>query len=261
MAFAGSGQDRTTGRFAARASLPARTADESLPASTVTEQAAAAAAAISPNSNNQIRFVASPASADLAPQLTPDLDQQLPGPDVWITATPAAIRAAMESGEVAAVLGQDIELPSDLFERMERMLVQRAQNSLGLARRAGVAVGGLEKCRAAIQTQGAGNSSPSAAFGAALALLAGDAAGGSAKKFFKMLNGQPAVIPMRCSRALSAAELGRPFDRDRQVHVIVRPGGLADRIETELLRLNAFRGIELELEPSIAGPMLEDTDE
>jgi hypothetical protein len=108
--------------------------------------------------------------------------------------------------------------------RIEAGLARRLVEAVALARKAGQAVAGLEKTRAALMS------------GKAALLL--QAADGSAR-------GRTALRPppgenTRVS-CLLAHELGLAFGRDSVIHAAVLAGGLADRVRDEALRLSGIR--------------------
>ena len=69
--------------------------------------------------------------------------------------------------------------------------------------------------------------------------------------FYQTIERQPDLpIVALCS----AAELGRAIGRDRVVHLLILPGGLADRLLAEAGRLEGFVGesVSLSREPSLS---------
>jgi hypothetical protein len=100
---------------------------------------------------------------------------------------------------------------------------------LGMARRAGAAVGGYEKVAAKISS------------GAAGALLqARDAAEDGRRKMRSMARAGDAELPV--VECLDAAEMGRAFGQDRYVHVALDRGPLTRRILDQAARLAELRG-------------------
>lgn len=166
-----------------------------------------------------IRFVLGPED-----EVVPDLAGRLPGRGMWVTADAATLAQAVKRGHFARAARRPVRVPPDLAGQVERLLARRLVDLVALARRAGEAVAGLEKTRAAL----VGGK-------AALLVQAGD---GSARErgALRPPEGENTLVS-----ALSGDELGMAFGRDRVVHAAVLAGGLADRIKAEALRLQGVR--------------------
>ncbi len=166
-----------------------------------------------------IRFVKGPDGSVVA-----DLGQGLPGRGLWVAATREALDQAATGRQFARAQRGPVEVPADLTHRVEAGLAARAQSLIGLARRAGAAVAGFEKTRAALK----GGT-------AHLLISARDGAADGRAKL--------AALAADCVRAegLTAAELGSVFGRDHAVHVAVTDVGLAARIGDALARLDDVR--------------------
>jgi predicted RNA-binding protein YlxR (DUF448 family) len=175
-----------------------------------------------------VRFVVGPDGA-----VVPDIDERLPGRGMWVTAARDVLARAMAKGAFARAAGQKVTVDAALVGRVETLLALRAIALLGLARRAGAAVAGYEKVRAAL-----------AAGKADLVLEARDA-GSDARKRLASAIGERTVL-----RVLDGAELAAAFGRDMFAHVGVAGGRLAGEIERECRRLSGFR-------PDAAGAMID----
>jgi ribosomal protein L7Ae-like RNA K-turn-binding protein len=112
-----------------------------------------------------------------------------------------------------------VVVPADLLLQVRLGLERRVVEHLGLARRAGQAVGGFVKARSWLDSGRAG-----------LIVQACDA---SPDERTRLLGGRnvPAVAP------LSAADLGSAFGRDHLVHVAIAHGRLAEALQLETGRL------------------------
>ena len=95
---------------------------------------------------------------------------------------------------------------------------------LGLARRAGLALAGFVKVKAALARSD-------------IAVLV-EATDGAADGRMRLGALAPGAALVTC---LSAAELGAVFGREHAVHVALRPGALADLFLAEARRLVGFR--------------------
>ena len=168
-----------------------------------------------------IRFVVAPDDS-----LVPDLAGRLPGRGLWVRADRASLQRAIARGIFAKVARARVLVPGDLLDRVVDQLRQRCVDQLGLARRAGSAVAGLEKVRAALAAGGVG-----------LVLRASDAAPAAAGRVRVDEEGLPVVT------ALSAAEIGTAFGRDNAVHAAVAAGPLADKLAVDAARFAGVSGL------------------
>lgn len=167
-----------------------------------------------------VRFVKGPDGSVVA-----DLDHGLPGRGLWVAARGDALDQAASGRHFARAQRGPVEVPADLRRQVESGLAVRAQGLIGLARRAGAAVAGFEKTRAALK-------------GSRVHLLI-TARDGAADGRAKL-----SALAPDCLRAegLTATELGVVFGRDHAVHVAVTDAGLAARIGEALGRLDGVRG-------------------
>jgi predicted RNA-binding protein YlxR (DUF448 family) len=168
-----------------------------------------------------IRFVAGPDD-----EVVPDIAGRLPGRGMWVSADAGALKAATGKGHFARAAKRQLKVPPDLFERVEALLAERLVELVALARKAGQAVAGLEKTKAALVS------------GEAALLL--QAADGSARERAQL---RPPAGENTLVACLFAHELGVAFARDRVIHAAVLAGGLGDRIRGEALRLSGIRDV------------------
>lgn len=167
-----------------------------------------------------VRFVVGPEG-----EVVPDLAGKLPGRGFYVSATRAALDKAAQKGHFARAARAPVRAPADLADRIESGLAARLVELIALARKAGAAVAGLEKTKAALVSGDA-------------ALLV-QAADGSVR-------GRAALRPPEGEETLvsclSAHEMGLAFARDSVIHAAVLTGGLAERIRDEARRLAGLRG-------------------
>jgi predicted RNA-binding protein YlxR (DUF448 family) len=178
-----------------------------------------------------IRFVAGPDDV-----VVPDLAEKLPGRGMWVSADAAALEQAAKKGHFARAAKRPVKAPADLAERVETLLAARLTDLVGLARKAGQAVAGLEKTKAAL------------ASGEARLLL--QAADGSSRERARLRPPEGENSLVSC---LFAHELGVAFARDRVIHAAVLAGGLSDRIRDEALRLSGIRDVTMGTASAEAG--------
>ncbi len=91
-----------------------------------------------------IRFVAGPQG------LVPDLKRKLPGRGVWVTGTRDAIAAAVKRGVFKRGFKTEVNVPPDLPELVERLLVRSALDALAIAYKAGQVTPGYIRVEQAI---------------------------------------------------------------------------------------------------------------
>jgi predicted RNA-binding protein YlxR (DUF448 family) len=166
-----------------------------------------------------VRFVVGPGD-----EVVPDIAGRLPGRGIWVSADAAALRHAASRGLFARAAKRAVRVEPGLEARVEALVARHLVDLVALARRAGQAVAGLEKTRAALVS------------GEAALLL--QAADGSARERARLRPPDGENTRFDC---LSGHELGLAFGRDRVIHAAVLAGGLADRVRDEALRLSGLR--------------------
>jgi hypothetical protein len=166
-----------------------------------------------------LRFVVGPDGA-----IVPDIDARLPGRGLWLLPRRDIVERAVAKRAFARAARRPVEIPLGLADRIEALLARRCGDTLGLARRAGLAVAGFERvCEAVRRGE------------AALLLLAADGAEAGRRRLAGMAQG------IASAAVLNADELGAAFARDRTVFVSVGAGPLASRLRLDLGRLAGFR--------------------
>ncbi len=166
-----------------------------------------------------IRFVVGPDDA-----VVPDLAERLPGRGLWVSADAEALRRAADRGLFARAAKRAARADPELVVRVEELLAKRVVDLIAMARKAGQAVTGFEKTRAALVS------------GDAAVLI--QAADGSARERARL---RPPPGENNLIACLTGRELGLAFGRDNVIHAAVLAGGLVDRIRNEALRLTGFR--------------------
>jgi hypothetical protein len=162
-----------------------------------------------------IRFVLDPDGG-----VVPDIDERLPGRGLWLSAERAAVQAAGVK-VFARAARRPVHVPMDLCDRVERLLLQRCQNLLGLALRARQAV-----------------------FGGGLLIEAGDGAPGECRKLRALAPSLPVL------RTLMADEIAVALGRARTVHGVIAATPLALRLIREATRLAGVRAGAETVRPS-----------
>lgn len=170
-----------------------------------------------------LRFVLSPDNV-----VTPDILERLPGRGVWITAERSVLEQAIRKGAFARGFKAPATAPDGLEDLVERLLLKRCVELLGLARKAGQAICGFDQVRDALRD----------GYPAFLLEAADGAEDGRSKVYFLA---KALYSDVKVAGALSAPELGMAFGRDRVIHGLVRRGPIAEAWEIAYGRLTGFR--------------------
>ncbi|MCA8902667.1 MAG: RNA-binding protein [Hyphomonas sp.] len=170
-----------------------------------------------------VRFVLSPDGV-----VTPDIAEKLPGRGVWVTADRAVLAEAVKKNAFARAFKSSVTVPDGLADTVERLLVQRFTGLLGMAKKAGDVVLGYDQVRDALQKRPPG-----------LLLEAADGAEDGRTKVYFLAKALYSGVDV--AGALSAAELGMAFGRDRVIHGLVRKGPFAKSLAAAYARLSGFR--------------------
>ncbi|MBK20591.1 MAG: hypothetical protein CMM52_17305 [Rhodospirillaceae bacterium] len=166
-----------------------------------------------------IRFVVAPDNT-----IVPDLAERLPGRGFWLSSTREVVDVACAKHLFAKVAGRQVTVPGDLSSEIEQQLRERGLNLLGMARRAGEAIGGFQKVISFLN-KGV----------ASVILCARDAAEDGRSKILAAAPNASIVD------IYTDDELGSVFGRDRTVYVAVAQQALGERIVRESKRLAGFR--------------------
>jgi predicted RNA-binding protein YlxR (DUF448 family) len=166
-----------------------------------------------------VRFVVGPEQG-----VVPDVAERLPGRGLWVSATRAAVEAAVKGGLFARAAKAPVRAPADLADQVERLLAERALGLLGMARRAGVLSFGHDRVSARLAEGRAG-----------LLVEAADAAPDGAARMAARARGLPVI------RLFSRVELGAALGRAEIVHLAFDQGALAAAFAAAAARLAGFR--------------------
>jgi predicted RNA-binding protein YlxR (DUF448 family)/ribosomal protein L30E len=170
-----------------------------------------------------IRFVAAPDGT-----VAPDLGRKLPGRGLWVEATREAVDAAVRKNAFSRAAKTRLSPQADLSDLVERLLVRRCLEQLGLARREGVLVTGFEKTHMAIRSGKA-----------AWIIEAADGSPDGRRKVLGVARGTPVPVPV-CG-AFTAEELGLALGLENVIHVHLLAGRRAERWTEEVQKLAGFR--------------------
>jgi predicted RNA-binding protein YlxR (DUF448 family) len=171
-----------------------------------------------------VRFVAAPDGV-----VVPDVAAKLPGRGLWVEATRAAIAKAVDKKLFAKAAKANVAATPDLADRVEKALAARMLGDLGIARRSGALVLGFDNVLRALDS----------AKPPAVLIEAADGSKDGKRKLYNAAHARelkPAVV-----ECLSSAELGLALGRENVIHAAVQPGGLAERLTLDALRLGGLR--------------------
>ncbi|MFK7866743.1 MAG: DUF448 domain-containing protein [Alphaproteobacteria bacterium] len=201
-----------------------------------------------------------------------DLVEKLPGRGLWVSANAEAVRAAFQKKAFHKAARAQIrpldQMDADGYvDHITQSLVRQICQNLSLARRAGHAICGMDKvspllnkhianltkeinqydCK--LPQDGALNDSIDPYFDDFLYLLASDA-GKDAKKHYnaiqKLVSAQKLAgagddLPLYAADFLTSNEMAGVFSKAHAIHVLVKKGGLLNKIRRDLIRLAGFK--------------------
>lgn len=168
-----------------------------------------------------VRFVVGPDQT-----VVPDIAGRLPGRGIWVTASREAIERAARGG-FAKSAKASVKVPAGLADQVEVLLLRRALNVLGLAKRAGEVATGFDRVMEAL-----------AAGRVAVLVQAADASALGRAKLSAKARAMGEVAQVDC---FTVVELGLALGQENVVHAAVASGGLARRLLDDTARLHGFR--------------------
>ncbi|MCX7339585.1 MAG: RNA-binding protein [Hyphomicrobiales bacterium] len=201
-----------------------------------------------------IRFVVSPEG-----KVTPDIRRKLPGRGVWTANSRAAVEHAIRTRAFARSLKGKVNVPPDLADVLDRLLLRDALQSLSIANKAGLLMTGFGKVEAALT----GAARP------AVWIEAADGADDGRRKLTQALtrrHGERAgEVPV--ADCFTSDDLALALGRDLVIHAALKDGAAAEAFLGRWRRLVQFRTSPLpdaaltasasELQDVTAGPTSE----
>ncbi|MEQ9146278.1 MAG: RNA-binding protein [Parvibaculaceae bacterium] len=161
-------------------------------------------------------------------EIGPDLAERLPGRGLWVTGTRAALEQAIARKAFARAAKRQVVVPDDLPALVERLLAARAAETLGLARRAGELVLGLERVFETLDRE------PVAAV-----IEASDAGRDGARRLRAKLKAAD-LLDLPIVTGLDAAQMGLALGRANVVHAALKKGRMEDKVLADFARLTAW---------------------
>jgi predicted RNA-binding protein YlxR (DUF448 family) len=171
-----------------------------------------------------IRFVSDPDG-----NIVPDIAAKLPGRGIWVSAEAHTLEKAIAKNLFSRTAKKPVKADADLPVRVEKLLVRRMADDLGLARRSGALILGFDQVAAALAEKNPPH----------LLVEASDGAADGRRKLIAVAWAQgfkPNVID-----GLNSKELGLALGRENVVHAALKSGALAERLEMNAQRLAGFR--------------------
>ena len=171
--------------------------------------------------NQLVRFVCGPQG-----DVVPDLAQKLPGRGCWVSVDQAALKQACDKGLFQRHINSQAAIYDELSVQLTSLLEKRFYQTLGLARRAGLAIGGGGKLASYDGMEGM--------------IIAQDASEREAKSHINHL------MPDWVYQGFDAVRLGQVFGRDSLAYIGLLPdlygkeGGLTMRLKQDIDRFAAF---------------------
>ena len=175
-----------------------------------------------------VRFVVGPDGA-----VVPDLKRNLPGRGCWVTADRLHMEKAVAKNLFARAFKRQVDVPADLADAIDRLLVRSALGAVGLARRAGAVALGAAKVDNAVRS------------GEALLVLhATDASHDGVRKITQARRatahlGGPEI---HAYKLFSEADLSLALGGTNVIHAAVLAQEAGKAAEKRLVALDRYRG-------------------
>jgi uncharacterized protein len=171
-----------------------------------------------------IRFVVSPDG-----EVTPDLAAKLPGRGMWVSADRGSIEKAVAKNHFSKAAKENVKASADLATRVEKLLVRRMTDDLGMAKRSGALVSGFDNVLRELDS----------AKGPALLVEASDGAADGRRKLVGSAKARGYRLPL--IDVLTSQEISLALGRENVIHAALKSGALAERLIFEAGRLSGFR--------------------
>lgn len=171
-----------------------------------------------------IRFVVSPDG-----DVVPDVAAKLPGRGIWVSADRQSVEKAVAKNHFSKAAKANVRASAGLSDLVEKQIVRRMSDDLGLAKRAGQLVTGFDSVVEMLQ-------------GPAKSVLLVEASDGAAdgrRKLLGVARAQGAAASV--VDCLTNDELSLALGLGNVIHAALKAGPLAQRLIFEAGRLAGFR--------------------
>ncbi|MCW8914288.1 MAG: RNA-binding protein [Magnetovibrio sp.] len=163
-----------------------------------------------------------------------DAAGKLPGRGLWLSARLDMVKTAAAKGLFARAAKARAEVPATLVEDVQRLLLKRCLDRLGLARRSGDLVQGFDKVSASLK-----NTSQKSALAGVL-VEASDGGEDGREKITRLAPGVPVVA------LFTAEQIGHAIGRDNAVHALIGAGKMAESFLQDARRLAGVLDVPLD---------------
>lgn len=170
-----------------------------------------------------IRFIVGPEDT-----IGPDLAEKLPGRGIWVTGTRDALEKAIAKQAFARAAKQQVTIPDGLVDLVERLLEARAAETLGLARRSGELIMGLERAFETLDREPV-----------AMMIEAADAGRDGVRRLRAKLKAAD-LNDLPVVRGLRSAQMGLALGRSNVVHAALKKGRMQEKVLADFARLAAW---------------------
>ncbi|MBR72882.1 MAG: DNA-binding protein [Rhodospirillaceae bacterium] len=174
------------------------------------------------NKNEMVRFVIDPKGV-----VVPDIGSKLPGRGLWVEANRESVTSAVDQNIFTTTASKVTSIPNDLVGKVEKKLMERSINWLGLARRAGFFIIGQEKVRSKIDL-------------GVLAILI-QAFDGSEEELKKM---RTSAKNIACVKIFSSQEISNVMGHSNVIHGALLKSKFVIPFMADVARLAGFRSIK-----------------
>jgi predicted RNA-binding protein YlxR (DUF448 family) len=171
-----------------------------------------------------IRFVVSPDG-----EVTPDLAAKLPGRGMWVSADRKSLEQAVAKNHFSKAAKANVKASADLAARVEKLIVRRMSDDLGMARRSGALVCGFDNVVRELD-----GAKPPAAL-----VEASDGAADGRRKLVGSAKSRGLDLPV--IDVLTCEEISLALGRENVIHAALKSGPLAERLIFEAGRLSGLR--------------------
>jgi hypothetical protein len=174
-----------------------------------------------------LRFVAAPDGA-----IVPDPGAKLPGRGVWLTCDRRVVAEAVRTKAFARSLKRQVLAGADLPDKVEALLLARAQGALSIANKAGLVTSGYAQVDALLASE-----VPKAV------LHASDGASGGKEKLDRRAAAisRDRGIPVPILDPLTIEQMSLAIGRANVVHAALKQGGASEKFLSEAGRLVRYR--------------------
>ena len=166
-----------------------------------------------------IRFVIDPQN-----NLIADINQNLPGKGYWVKADRDTILKAINKNILHKAIKKEVNIEKNVLDRIEMQITKQIINQISLCRKAGAAIFGFDKIKAAIKSNNIG--------------LVIQALDGSDREKKRLVNRS---IPKILDDCLTGSDLGKAFGRENVIHCAILRSGFVENIYFHSNRLNNLK--------------------